>query len=42
MASTATCNGWLNWNTWNVALWLQNDEFIYRHARRNSNLGYKK
>jgi len=42
MASTATCNGWFNWNTWNVALWLQNDEFIYRHARRNSHLGYKK
>jgi hypothetical protein len=37
-----TFNGWANWETWNVALWIGNDEFIYRHARRNKNLGYKK
>ena len=37
-----TFNGWANWETWNVSLWLQNDEFIYRHAQRNKNLGYKK
>jgi hypothetical protein len=36
-----TFNGWANWETWNVALWLQNDEFIYRHAKANQNLGYK-
>jgi hypothetical protein len=36
-----TYNGWANWETWNVALWLQNDEFIYRHAKANRNLGYK-
>jgi hypothetical protein len=37
-----TYTGWANWETWNVALWLQNDEFIYRHATQNKNLGYKK
>jgi len=33
-----TYNGWRNWETWNVALWLQNDEGWYRlacdHMRR--------
>jgi len=41
-ATAETFNGWANWATWNVALWLQNDEFIYRHAKANQNLGYKK
>jgi len=27
-------NGWKNWATWNVALWLGNDESIYKMARR--------
>lgn len=27
-------NGWTNWETWNVALWIGNDEFLYREARR--------
>ncbi len=35
-------NGWLNWETWNVALWIGNDETIYRHAKQNKNLGYRK
>lgn len=27
-----TYNGWKNWQTWNVALWLGNDEGLYRAA----------
>lgn len=23
-------NGWTNWETWNVALWVDNEEAIYR------------
>jgi len=29
-------NGWTNYETWNVALWLQNDEFLYEIAKRYS------
>ena len=31
---TETYNGWTNWETWNVALWVQNDEGFYREARK--------
>ena len=32
--SNTTFNGWKNWATWNVALWLGNDEELYRLSRR--------
>ena len=31
--STATYNGYRNYETWNVALWIQNDEGFYNIAR---------
>ena len=27
-------NGWANYETWNVALWLQNDYVLYKFALR--------
>jgi hypothetical protein len=27
-------NGWKNWATWNVSLWIQNDYETYRVAQR--------
>lgn len=28
-------NGWKNWQTWNVALWLGNDEGLYRQIKEH-------
>lgn len=31
---TDSYNGWANYDTWNVALWVNNDEPMYGHMRR--------
>ncbi len=30
-----TYNGWANWETWNVALWIGNDEYFYKEALKS-------
>ncbi len=32
--ATDRFGNWSNWATWNVALWLQNDEALYKVARQ--------
>lgn len=34
-------NGWKNHETWNVALWLQNDESLYLWTREIAPLSYR-
>ena len=36
-----TFNGWTNYETWNVALWLGNDEGLYEMAKAWAEHGYK-
>ena len=36
-----TFNGWKNYETWNVALWLQNDYPLYQMAQQWAEHGYK-
>ena len=36
-----TFNGWTNYQTWNVALWLGNDEGLYEMAKGWAEHGYK-
>ena len=39
--TSETYNGWANYETWNVALWLGNDERMYNFARMFAEHGYK-
>ena len=37
MQTEMTYNGWANYETWNVALWIQNDKGLYSEAMHCAN-----
>ena len=39
MTASTTYNGWANYETWNVALWMQNDEGFYSVAQQAEEIG---
>ena len=36
MSTDKTYNGWTNYETWNIALWLGNEEHSYKYWRHKS------
>ena len=36
---TTKYNGWKNYETWNVSLWMQNDEGFYSAAQQSNEIG---
>lgn len=41
MTADSTYNGWTNYQTWNVALWLANEEGPYNHWRQATRDAWK-
>ena len=41
METDTTYNGWKNYETWNVILWLDNDEGLYNIVKKSSSESYE-
>lgn len=41
METDTTYNGWKNYETWNVILWLDNDEGLYNIVKESSSESYE-